>query len=86
MELLNGKQLAERMKVSRTFVCAMKNAGYQFSHGSYTTLRHALNWLRKHPEFRTTRYNNKVKDDPTPVLTPDLSVAGKCGGPSSSYD
>ena len=67
MELLTASTLAAKLPgnskqgtVAPAYISAMKAAGYVFSHGRYTTLAHALKWLKEHPDFRTTRYRNRV--------------------------
>ena len=47
-------------KRSSGYVSAMKAAGYVFAYGPYTTLSHALKWLAANPDFRTTRYRQRV--------------------------
>jgi hypothetical protein len=45
-----------RSPVSRSFIYAMKRAGYEFTHGKLTTVGSARQWLAANPEFRTTSY------------------------------
>lgn len=54
--LLNATQLAARMGKSTGYVSAMKAAGYVFQFGNQTTFRHAMNWRRLNPAFRSTAY------------------------------
>lgn len=56
MRLLNCKELGEELNRHATYVYAMKRAGFKFNYGNRTTLENALNWLKAHPEFRSTRY------------------------------
>lgn len=55
-ELLNCSRLAEALGRSPGYVSAMKAAGYQMEFANRTRLSHALSWLRKNPDFRTTGY------------------------------
>ena len=54
---LNCTELATKLGRSRAFICAMKESGYkmEFS-GTRSTLGHAEQWLKDHPDFRTTGY------------------------------
>lgn len=45
MKLLNATQLAAAIGRHRTYVSAMKRAGFLFSHGTLTTFRSACDWL-----------------------------------------
>lgn len=57
---LNGKQLAEAIGRSQTYVIAMKKVGgYKFSHGNRSLPNHALKWIADHPEFRVSSYNQR---------------------------
>lgn len=39
-----------------SYVSAMKSGGYVFTHGTRTLLSDAVDWLAKHPDFRSTGY------------------------------
>ncbi len=58
---VNASILAERIKRGRSYVCAMKAAGYDFTHGNRTLVGDALKWLRKNPDFRSTAYHSSEK-------------------------
>ena len=91
-QLLTAERLAaalpgksHRGARSPGYVSAMKAAGYVFSHGPYTTLPHALNWLRENPDFRTTRYRNRVPGfEGKKARRPrrEVSSAGTAGEPT----
>jgi len=51
LPLFNGVRLALRLGVSRSYVGAMKRAGFVFSHGRRSTAKAALVWLQEHPDF-----------------------------------
>lgn len=73
-KLLNTNELASALGRSRSYVAAMKKSGYLFSHGMRTTLSHAIAWLGKRPDFKSTGYyQSSAKHD----RSPDLSVAGR---------
>lgn len=63
-DLLNCKTLAERMGQGPGYVSAMKAAGYSFEFGTKTTLKHALRWRRRNPDFRTTAYYRAHREQP----------------------
>jgi hypothetical protein len=54
--LLSGQQLAAHLGRHPTYISAMKAIGFEFDYGNRCTLAHALNWLKDHPNFRTTGY------------------------------
>lgn len=54
--LYRNGELARAMGVSRTFIFAMKRAGYTFTHGLQTTLESALAWRAAFPHFRARPY------------------------------
>lgn len=58
-KLLNSTQLAAEMGRGRTYVSAMKAAGYAMRYGNRDTIGNALAWLEAHPNFRTTKYCDK---------------------------
>lgn len=65
-DLLNCKQLAERLGRSAAYVSAMRAAGYAFQYGKAgTTYRHALSWLAAHPDFSSTAYATEHRSRPT---------------------
>jgi len=54
-DLLYQKELAARIRKSRTFVCAMKKAGFEMPGGT-ATVEEARAWLRANPKFSCTDY------------------------------
>jgi hypothetical protein len=50
-ELLTAKELAIRLKKSRTYVYAMKARGFRMP-GGVSTIGAALVWLTRHPKPR----------------------------------
>lgn len=59
---VNATVLADRIDRTPFYVHAMKKiGGYQFSHGNRTLVSHALRWIRKNPDFRSTAYR-KAKE------------------------
>ena len=52
-ELLYPKELAAALRRSRTYVFAMKRAGFPMPGGT-ATLQEARDWLRTHPGFKVT--------------------------------
>lgn len=71
--LYNGIQLASALGKSPTYVTAMKHAGYEFTHGTMTTLESAHAWLAAFPQFRACHYLAQGADVRLPNLrqTPD---------------
>lgn len=53
---INCSELAQALRRSRQYVSAMKAAGYQMEFATMTTLAHAEQWLREHPDFRVSTY------------------------------
>jgi hypothetical protein len=53
---VNTTDLAGAIKRSRSYVQAMRQGGYLFTHGNRTLVADALKWLRKNPDFRSTSY------------------------------
>jgi hypothetical protein len=84
-DLLNGEALAERLGRHRTFVTAMKRAGYRFKHPALgrTTAEHAIEALDRCPEFIAGHYLLKGwKRLPRILAEPEhqtAEVAGKRG-------
>lgn len=84
-DLLNGKQLAERLGRGVTYVTAMRRAGYQFMYQAVgkTTLKHALDALQKAPDFVAWHYLSKGWESMPKCLAtkprPAASTAGKSG-------
>jgi hypothetical protein len=54
MKVLNKTKLAHEMGRGPGYISAMVRAGYRMQYGTLTTLRHALQWLAAHPDFRQT--------------------------------
>lgn len=54
VRLLNKKSLAEELGVDRDFVTRMCFAGFDMP-GGRSTAAWALDWLKKHPDFKPTR-------------------------------
>ena len=54
--LLNKSKLAESLGRSRGYITAMIAAGYEMEYGSFTTVGHALRWLKANRSFRSTGY------------------------------
>lgn len=67
IELLNSKELAQRMGKKPGYVTAMcastekGGGGYVFEYGNQTTFRHAMAWRAKHSEFSSTDYYRKAR-------------------------
>lgn len=62
-EYLYPVELADRLRRSRTYVCAMRKAGFEMPGGTATE-QSAREWLKAHPEFRVNRVYGKSKDAP----------------------
>lgn len=61
--LLYIKELAQQLRKSRTYVHAMKKAGFRMPGGT-ATLSEARDWLANHPAFSSTAYaKGKIKQD-----------------------
>ena len=67
-QLYNGVQLAKALGKQATYVTAMKRAGYEFTHGSMTTLESAHLWLATFPQFRANHYLKPGADERLPKL------------------
>ena len=66
---LNAKQLAAELGRSRSYITAMKRAGYVFEFGTTTTYSHACIWLKKNGnQFRASHYLAKGADTRLPKL------------------
>lgn len=62
-ELLFPEELAAALRRSRTYVFAMKRAGFEMPGGS-ATLTEAREWLRENPGFRSNwKYRNNVDEN-----------------------
>lgn len=85
-KLLNGKELAEELGRSESYVCAMKRAGYRFKYEALgkTTLRHALESLSGAPDFRAGHYQVDGWQRLPKVLAPTESLAVSASGKSGS--
>lgn len=80
VQLLNKKSLAAAMGRGPAYVTAMCAAGYAMEFGTRTTLRHALNWLRANPQFRTVEYHlahRGTKGRKSPGQDPQPATADK---------
>lgn len=53
--VVGAGELARRLNRSRSYVWAMKRAGFKFTHGRRTTVDAALLWLEWNRDFVTTR-------------------------------
>jgi hypothetical protein len=69
-QLLNGKQLAERLNVPEIWVTAMKAKGFVFAYGGRTLELEAMTWLKEHPNFRYTDYIEAHRKSPKKPLPP----------------
>lgn len=49
---LSVTELAEAVRVHRTYIHAMLNAGFTLRYGSRGTVADYLKWREEHPEFR----------------------------------
>ena len=78
---LTGTQLGKELGHGRTYVWAMKLAGFEFDLGTRCTLGHARNWLALHPDFRTTQVVERPARSSGRRALQD-SPAGKPGEPS----
>lgn len=60
-ELLDCQGLANKLGKSRFYVTAMKRAGYEFEliAPNLTTIDHAKQWLKDHPDFRAFDYQKE---------------------------
>lgn len=76
-ELLNCSEIATALGRNRSYISAMKRAGYQMEYGTKDTLKNALQWLSANPTFRTALVYPKRPGN-RPSLKP--SRAGKSGG------
>jgi hypothetical protein len=53
---LSIKDLCRKLDRGRSYVWAMRKAGYKFTHGKRTTLASALLWLKENPYFCSNHY------------------------------
>ena len=53
-KLLNIGEMAKELGVNRTYISAMKRAGFSMP-GGRSTARAALNWLKTAPQFAVTK-------------------------------
>ena len=60
-ELLNSKELGEKLRRGKTWVWRLKKSGYSFKYGGLTTVWHCLAWLEKHPEFKSTQHYDTTR-------------------------
>jgi predicted DNA-binding transcriptional regulator AlpA len=61
-DLLDIKQLAQAMGRSRGYIYAMMASGFRMSHGSVSTQSSARQWLKDHPDFRSSGYFGKQRN------------------------
>ncbi len=74
-ELLYADDLAEEMGRGRVYIYAMKRAGFEM-HGGTATLAEAKQWLREHPNFKSTDYCKKKNSRGQPKKrNPDSDTA-----------
>jgi hypothetical protein len=82
-DLLNGERLAEALHKNPAFVTAMKRAGYVFKYkaANLTTLEHALEALRRSPEFVAAHYRStgwqrlpQILAEPSPSMGRQISA------------
>lgn len=59
-ELLSVKELAARLGYSERYIRAMKRDGFRMP-GRRASVREALHWLEKHPDFRVNRKKSDKK-------------------------
>jgi hypothetical protein len=60
-DLLYIKELAAKLRKSRTYVHAMKKSGFKMPGGT-ATIEEARNWLKKNPGFACTDYAKNSKN------------------------
>ena len=70
-ELLDAKTLAERIKRTPVYICAMKRDGFPMP-GGRATVNQALHWLAENPHFRQNR-KGKPNDRKRPARKNALS-------------
>lgn len=58
-ELLFSEELADALRKSRTYVCAMKKSGFKMPGGT-ATIGEARAWLRENSQFSCTKYVKKT--------------------------
>lgn len=83
---INATDLAASIRRCRSYVSAMKAAGYRFTHGNRTLLRDALKWLRLNPEFRSTSYHAAASKDHKRQPRLPVAIAGTIDEPAHSND
>ena len=74
-KLLYADELAEALRRSRGYICAMKSAGFLMPGGT-ASVEEARAWLREHPNFSTTAYYAKSKRPACPVKELEVSFSG----------
>ena len=82
--LLNMKLLASELGVSPVFIKRMKYAGFEMP-GGVATVEWALDWLRKHPDFRQKdhlRPPRELHQDAEHLRPPD---GYRCHGPYQKH-
>lgn len=83
---LNIKDLAAAIGRSRSYVEAMRQAGYQFTHANRSLASDALRWLRRNPEFRSTSYRWGKKGASKRLPRPQPVAAGNSDAQVHSND
>jgi len=78
-QLLNGKQLAEKLGVKYDFVKEMRLVGFNPPISGLTTLTYALDWLNRYPNFREDARILKLSRKPRLVVNPARQAVGKSG-------
>lgn len=70
--LLYPEELADELRRNRTYVFAMKKAGFVMPGGT-ATVSEARTWLRAHPHFKTTDYFKKSARGDVTAINIDFS-------------
>ena len=76
-QLLNMKELAERLNVSYDFGKDMRKMGFSMPFGGRTTLTNALEWLKTNPNFRDDARQLKLSKRRGRVSRRPRRAAGK---------
>jgi hypothetical protein len=79
--LLNGRQLVERLNVKYDFFKDMRLAGFQPPISGLCTLTYAMDWINKNPSFREDARILKLSRKPRLALNPSCLTAGKSYAP-----
>ena len=77
-QLLNLKQLSNRLGVSYDFVKDMRLMGFDMPFGSLTTLTHALDWINENSDFRADARILKLSARREQGGHHQRQAAGKC--------